>query len=143
MMSDYGLVCKEYFRALKNGALIGSRCNDCGSHFLPQRRICPRCHSEKCKVISFSGKGELVAYTVIFVPPMMMAVEGYSAKNPYCVGIVELEEGPRIAAQILDIDVKHPEKILIGTKLLLKSITRGKGTGQETFPAFQATHTMA
>lgn len=137
MTVEYAMNSKEFYSALNCGDLIGSHCKDCGTNALPQRYICPTCHSENCEIMSYSGKGELVAYTVIFVPPVMMAKAGYDAKNPYCVGIVELEEGPRISAQILDVDLDHPENIMIGTELLMSTVTRGENENQETFLAFK------
>ena len=136
-MSEYSMNSKDFYKALGEGELIGSCCQDCGSYTVPQRRICPKCHSENTEIISYSGSGELVAYTVIFVPPVNMADAGYSAQNPYCVGIVKLEEGPRVSAQILNVDLEHPEKIEIGTPLEMTTITRGAGEDQATFLAFK------
>ena len=135
-MSEYTMNSKDFYKALNEGQLIGSKCEKCGAFTVPQRRICPKCHSNETKVITFSGQGQLAAYTVIFVPPIMMAEAGYSAKNPYCVGIVELEEGPRVSAQILNVDVKHPENIKIGTSMKMNTISRGEGADQSTFLAF-------
>lgn len=81
IMMDFALKSKEFNKVLKNGMLIGSRCKACGSLALPQRCICPECHSENCEIIPYSGKGVLVAYTVIFVPPIMMADAGYGDNN--------------------------------------------------------------
>jgi len=136
-MKDYTFNSKEFYEALNTSELIGSRCQDCGSYAVPQRRICPKCHSENVEVVRYSGQGKLVAYTVIFVPPVMMAETGYDAKNPYCVGIVELDEGPRISAQILEVDMDQPENILIGTEMIMDTITRADGENKETFLAFK------
>ena len=134
----YTMNSKDFYLALENDDLIGSQCLECGRHTIPQRQICPQCHSENTQIVSFSGVGKLVAYTVIFVPPVRMAEEGYSAKNPYCVGIVELEEGNRVSAQILDVDLLNPEKIEIGTPMEMATITRGEGEIQKTFLAFKS-----
>jgi len=136
-MNEYSMKSKSFYEALNNGDLIGSMCDDCGLYSIPQHQICPKCHSEHNEIISYSGRGKLVAYTVIFVPPVMMAEAGYNAKNPYCVGIVELEEGPRISAQILDVDIDHPENIIIGLEMSMTKITRGNGETQQTFLAFK------
>lgn len=136
-MCEYSMNSKDFYIALEQGDLIGSHCQDCGTHIVPQRRICPKCHSENTEIISYDGSGKLVAYTVVFVPSVRMAEEGYSAKNPYCVGIVELAAGPRVSAQIIDVDLDHPEKIVIGTPLKMTTITRGEGEDQSTFLAFK------
>ena len=136
-MSEYTMNSKDFYSALSEAQLIGSKCENCGTFAIPQRRICPKCHATNTKIINYSGQGKLAAYTVIFVPPVMMADAGYSAKNPYCVGIVELEEGPRVSAQILEVDVQNPENIKIGTSMKMETIKRGEGESQSTFLAFK------
>jgi uncharacterized OB-fold protein len=134
---DYEMVSKEFYHALKNQKLIGGKCQDCGHYCIPQRQVCPECYSNNMDVIAYSGKGKLAAYTVIFVPPVEMAHAGYDAKNPYCSGVVELVEGPRISAQILDVDLMDPENIKIGTSLSMTTIVRGEDDNQSTFLAFK------
>lgn len=50
----------------------------------------------------------MITYTVIHA-----AAEGYSGKTPYVLAIIELDEGPRLTAQVI-ID---PEDIEIGMKV--------------------------
>jgi len=133
---DYQMVSTEFMKALENKHLIGGKCQDCGHYCIPQRQVCPKCHSQNMDVVSYSGLGKLMAYTVIYVPPVDMANAGYDGKNPYCSGIVELIEGPRISAQILDVDLDNPENIEIGSQLMMTTITRGEDENQTSFLAF-------
>jgi uncharacterized OB-fold protein len=64
-----------------------------------------------------SGKGWLAAFTTVHIAPTAMIEAGYGRDNPYCTGVVELEEGVCISAQILGVDASQPEKIGIGTPL--------------------------
>jgi uncharacterized OB-fold protein len=64
-----------------------------------------------------SGKGRLAAFTTVHIAPTAMIEAGYGRDNPYCTGVVELEEGVGISAQILGVDALQPEKITIGTPL--------------------------
>jgi hypothetical protein len=128
---------KDFYMNLAEGTLTGSECHSCRAKLIPQRAICPRCQSSQLDAFQFSGKGSLVAYTVIRVPPTQMALAGYDYKNPYCVGIVELAEGPRVAAQILEVNLEEPEKIRIGTPLIMDTITRGQDVQKKTFLAFK------
>ena len=66
-----------------------------------------------------------------------MIEAGYDRENPYCVGIVELEDGSRISAQILGVDAAQPERIAIGTLLKVSFIERGTGEQKKTFLAFE------
>lgn len=136
-MTETNLNSKEFHQAIAQDILIGSRCLNCGSISVPQRQICPRCHSEKAERIETKGKGTLVAFTVIYVPPTSMADAGYNAKNPYCVGIVSLEEGPRISAQIVGLDLSNPSAIKIGLPLKQTFVIRGEGESAKKFLAFE------
>ena len=136
-MTEYTYESKQFFSALAEENLIGAKCNNCGNVMIPQRLICSSCHSDDADMIEFSGKGTLAAYTVISVPPVAMAEAGYGPKNPYCVGIVELVEGPRISAQILGVDVTNPQSIKIGTPLKMTLIDRGEEENKKTFLGFE------
>ncbi len=136
-MTETNLNSKEFHQAIAQDILIGSRCLNCGSISVPQRQICPRCHSEKAERIETKGKGTLAAFTVIYVPPTSMAEAGYNAKNPYCVGIVSLEEGPRISAQIVGLDLSNPSAIKIGLPLKQTYVIRGEGESAKKFLAFE------
>ena len=136
-MVDFTMNSKDFYKALKAQLLIGSHCQDCGYLAAPQRQICPNCLGSKTEVVNLSGAGKLMAFTVIYVPSLMMAQAGYHAKNPYCVGIVELVDGPKISAQILDMDLSKPESIEIGTELTMTTIQRGDAENQKTYLAFK------
>lgn len=102
---------------LKEGKLMGVRCRSC-SHFSAEpRSICPSCHQRDVEWYQFSGKGKLGTFTCISIVPQVMAQQGYGRNNPYCSGIVILEEGPRISAKILGVDAANPQNIQTGLAL--------------------------
>ncbi|MEE4194949.1 MAG: Zn-ribbon domain-containing OB-fold protein [Anaerolineae bacterium] len=136
-MTVYTYESKQFFSALAEEKLIGAKCKNCGNVMIPQRLICTACHSDDSEMMEFSGKGKLAAFTVISVPPVAMAEAGYGPKNPYCVGIVELEEGSRISAQILKVDVFNPQTIKIGTPVKMTIIERGEEENKQAFLAFE------
>ena len=117
--------------------LMGSRCQSCGTLHLPPRALCPVCYGEEMEWEEMSGQGKLVAFTTIHIAPTAMIEAGYDRENPYCVGIVELEDGSRISAQILGVDAAQPERIAIGTLLKVSFIERGTGEQKKTFLAFE------
>jgi uncharacterized OB-fold protein len=117
---------------------MGSRCKRCSTLFLPPRSICVECHSNEMEWVEMNGKGKLVAFTCIAVGPPFMIKEGYDRKHPYCNGVVELEEGVRIAARLEGVDTSKPETIRIGTSLIATFMHRGEGENLRTFLAFKA-----
>jgi uncharacterized OB-fold protein len=127
-----------FYEYVDEGKLMGSRCKSCGELFLPPRPLCSSCHSEEMEWVEMGGKGELEAFTVTLYGPTRMVEAGYSAKNPYCVGIVRLDEGPAISAQILGLDLSKPEEIKIGTPMQLTFINRKEGEEDKTYIGFEA-----
>ena len=118
--------------------LMASRCMDCGALHLPPRAICPECYSENLEWTETSGKGKLVGFTVVVIVPTFMAEQGFGRNNPYVSGIVELDEGVKISARIIDVDVTKPEEIKIGTPLTVEFVSFGEGDNAKTYLAFKA-----
>jgi len=127
-----------YDRFISQGKLMGSKCRKCGAMYVPPRPICPKCHAREMELVAMKGKGKLAAYTVIAVGPPMMVEEGFDRENPYCSGVVELEEGARITARILGVDVAKPDQIKIGTPVTVEYQERVHSGEKVTFLAFRA-----
>jgi uncharacterized OB-fold protein len=87
--------------------------------------------------IEVPEKGELVAFTVVHIAPTAMIEAGYGRDNPYISGIVRLENGLSISAQIQGFDVTEPDEIRIGTPVTAEYVTRGEGDAQKTFIVFR------
>ena len=63
--------------------------------------------------------------------------QGYHRKNPYCTGVVELEEGARVDARIEGVDAAKPEEIKVGMPLKIKFLQREIKGKKETYLAFE------
>ena len=137
-MSERAFTDTSFHAFLGEEKLMGSRCLSCGTVHLPPRPFCPACYGEDMAWVEMDGRGELVAFTTVHIAPTAMIEAGYGRKNPYCVGIVELKDGPRISAQILGVDAGQPETIAIGTPLQVAFIERGEGDARRTYLAFSA-----
>ena len=79
--------------------LEGNRCNRCGIVYFPKKELC-ECSCKEFSSFQLSGKGKILTYTEIKSSP-----EEFSEMTPYCVGIIELAEGPKITGQITDATV--------------------------------------
>jgi len=77
--------------------LEGSACAACGGRFFPPRAVCPSCRKGDLTPHRFSGRGTLYSYTRVGQPP-----RGFASLAPYDVGMVRLEEGPLVTAQLSD-----------------------------------------
>jgi uncharacterized OB-fold protein len=72
------------------------------------------------EIVELSGKGSIQTFTTVFVAP-----EGREAEAPYTVVMVELDEGPWIAGNLIDIDPSKATMELIG---------KGVKLGHKVFP---------
>jgi uncharacterized OB-fold protein len=88
--------------------------------------------------VEMVGQGRLVAFTTVHIAPTAMLEAGYDRKNPYCAGVVQLDEGPSISAQIIGVPEQNPQQIAVGTPLHVAFIERGEGEERRTFLAFEA-----
>ncbi len=87
----------EFARYLKDGYIMGSKCNKCGTKSFPPRADCEICLSSEFEFIEFSGRGTLHTFSKIIAAPT-----GFEESAPYTVGLVDLEEGGRALAWIGD-----------------------------------------
>ena len=77
--------------------LEGVRCTACGALSLPPRELCGECGGADSQIYRFTGRGTLFSYTEVFMAP-----EDHTAAAPYYIGLVRLEEGILVLAQLTD-----------------------------------------
>jgi uncharacterized OB-fold protein len=87
--------------------------------------------------VEMGTRGTLSAFTSVHIASTAMIEAGYGRENPHVSGIVTLENGLSISAQIIGVDAAEPEKISIGTPVEVAFIERGDGENVETFLAFE------
>jgi uncharacterized OB-fold protein len=127
----------SYEHFLNEGRIMGSKCKRCGAMALPPRPICISCFGKEMEWIPFKGIGKLAAFTIITVAPPYMVKEGFGRNNPYTVGVVELDEGVKTVARILEVDSKRPEQIKVGTPLKAEFLKKGEGPDRQTSLTFK------
>ena len=111
---EYKLTFKEYNEALKKDKLLGLKCKECGTINVPPKMVCGQCTSLDMEVVELSGKGNIQTFTTVFVAP-----EGREAEAPYTIVMVELDEGPWIVGNLIDIDPSKATMELIGKRVKL------------------------
>ena len=75
-----------------------ARCDVCGKIHFPPRLVCSGCRGTAFTKTTLAPEGTVETFTVIRVPPT-----GFVAEAPYAVGIVKLDDGVRVTAQIVDV----------------------------------------
>lgn len=127
----------SYEQFLREGRLMGSVCTACGARFVPPRSICTTCYSSEMQWAEWEGRGRLAAFTCITIAPPFMIAQGYNRKNPYCSGVVELDEGGRVDARIVGVDANRPQTIKVGMPVKVRFLHWGTGDEERTFLAFE------
>ncbi len=96
----------EFFWAgTARGELRIQRCGGCGELRHPPGPMCPSCGEAKPEHVVASGDGEVYSYVVHHHPP----VPGRTP--PFVVALVELAEGVRMLAELVDV---APESVRVG-----------------------------
>lgn len=104
---EYKLTFSAWKDGLKAGKFLGLQCKDCGTITFPPRKVCSNCTSENMDIVEVSRKGKILTYTVCIVVP-----NGFTGPKP--IAMVELEQGCRIMADIIDIDPAKIDDSIIG-----------------------------
>jgi uncharacterized OB-fold protein len=89
-----------------------AKCQKCGKVYFPPRLVCRECRSQKFEKTTLAKTGTVETFTVIRVPP-----SGFADEAPYAVGVVKLDDGVKLTAQIVDCD---PENISIGDRVRME-----------------------
>ena len=100
----------------ENPALLGSRCNNCGTATSPAAKSCMACSSQDVVIEELPGRGTLWTWTVQqFMPKTpYKSNETPETFKPYGVGYLELPGGVRVEGRLTEND---PAKLRIGMEM--------------------------
>jgi uncharacterized OB-fold protein len=89
--------------------LEAAKCSGCGQISFPPRIVCPSCRGLAFENVRLSEDGTLITHTVVRI-----GSDKFSKETPFAVGIIELNDGVRITAQLADVD---PDDLRSGQKV--------------------------
>lgn len=112
---EYKLDFQTYSEALRKNKIMGLHCRQCGTITCPPKMTCQECGGYDLEVVQLKGSGKIVTFTQTFVAP-----QGRECEAPYIVVLVELDEGPWIAGNLIDV---APDKV--GMELIGRSVKMG------------------
>jgi uncharacterized protein len=109
-----------YWNAARERRLLIRKCGECGQlHFMP-RHLCPVCWSDQLEWVEAKGTGAVHSFTVIRRAPMA----AFAPRVPYVVALIDLDEGPRMIANVLGEDALS---VRIGDRVKVTFEDRGGG----------------
>jgi uncharacterized OB-fold protein len=98
---------EPYWRAVREHRLEIQRCAACGTFRFYPRGVCPACLAETATWVPVAGAGTIYSYTVVHQNRM----PGFKDELPYVLAVIELAEGVRMTANIVEC---RPEDVRIG-----------------------------
>ena len=111
---------KSFQDYLREKKLMGNSCDECKNLMIPPRMLCTKCRGKKLSWSQFRGEGSLETFTIVHVPPSFL-----KDKTPYAIGIVRLDEGPKVTARLVNVDVERPETIKMSMRVIVEYMQEG------------------
>ena len=105
------------------------RCNACERAYFYPRDFCPNCGSRDVSWIQATGRGTLHTFAIVHRAP----VPAFRDHVPFVVAMVDLEEGPRIPTNLVDVE-PDPEHIHVDTAV---EVAFADVTDEITLPVFR------
>ncbi len=91
---------RPFWEGCRQGQLLLQYCTECHRHQFYPRLYCMQCGSNALRWFEASGHGVIYSYTII----RQNKSPEFVNDTPYNVAIVQLQEGPRMMSNIVDID---------------------------------------
>lgn len=119
---------RAWFEAAADGRLLIQRCGACAATVFFPRSVCPVCHDDALEWAGAAGTGIVYSFTVLH----RAGKPGWEADVPYVVALIELEEGPRMMGNLLEVD---PAQVRIGMPVRVTFEQRDALTVPQWVPA--------
>ena len=103
---------KAYNEGMMKGKLLGLRCRNCNSVTAPPKMACQECGGIEMDVEELSKQGEIVTFSVVNVGP-----EGRENEAPYIIVLVQLDEGPWLMGNLIEMEPAKATMDLIGKRV--------------------------
>ncbi|MGI0079233.1 MAG: Zn-ribbon domain-containing OB-fold protein [Nitrososphaerales archaeon] len=129
-LPEISTLTKPFWDYCKKHELRMQYCTRCSSWIWYPKAWCPDCGRRDALIWrQLSGNGEIYSFTVI--RQVIDNSPAFQADLPFAVGLVELEEGPRMYSNVTGTE---PEDLKIGDKV---SLYFDDATQEITLPKFR------
>ena len=114
-----------YWEGIAGGQLRLQRCDACQAVVFYPRAVCPRCLASPLRWFTAAGTGRIYSYTVAH-----RAFGEFASQAPFTVALIDLDEGARMMARIVDAD-PGAARIGLPVRMVVRPI------GDADLPCFQ------
>lgn len=88
---------RAYWAAAREKRLVVQQCRSCGRRHFMARAQCPACWSSQLDWVDCGGGGTVYSASLVHRAP----TPDFSASTPYVIALVDLDEGPRMFANVV------------------------------------------
>ncbi len=100
---------QEFINTAKSGKVLARKCTKCGFLHLVTVYFCQNCGNKGFDDFTIEGKGSIVTYTIITVPPT-----GWEKYTPYAWVVMKLDEADLRVSGFME-KITSPADLPIGT----------------------------
>lgn len=118
LVADVAITPAEFWAAAELDRLVVQRCQSCGARLRPGPWICPLCRSTELDWVESTGRGTIYSLTEVH----QLYHPEFTDRRPYCVGLVDLDDGPRLATRLLSGPSRRPA---IGDRVYVTFVIAG------------------
>ena len=115
VQSTFSKVCKltekqEFIDFAKQGKVLTKKCTKCSHLHLATVYFCQNCGNKGFEDEVLEGKGKVVTYTIMTVPPA-----GFEDYAPYAWAVMELDSNSHIRVSGFMAQIATPQDLPVGT----------------------------
>jgi len=104
-LPDVTPLTEPFWAAARERRLVVQRCESCRAHQFPPEVACTHCGAPDLAWTPVSGRATLYSWTVAH-PPLLPY---FAQRAPWPVVAVQLEEGPRLVTNLVDVPLEQYE----------------------------------
>jgi len=109
---DAGVAISRYLAELKNGRLIGIKCNRCRRTVVPPRVVCEWCWEPMEDWVYLEDTGTVNTFSICYI-----RWDATRAKEPQIPAVIEIHGASRGAGILHLLDEVNPDDVTIGMKV--------------------------
>ena len=109
---DKGIAIEIYLNGLKNGVLVGTRCNTCRKTVIPPRTVCEWCFRPMSEFVNLSDTGTINTFSLCYVTWDVKRIE-----EPEIPAVIEIDGASPMHGIMHMIGEIDPKQISIGLRV--------------------------
>ncbi len=103
---------RPFWAGARAGRLMMQKCAACGTLDFHPKPWCVECGERRLEWVEVRKTGTVYSYSV--ATAVMMNLPGWKGELPLVLGMIDLDDGPRLYAQLVDCP---PEAVRIGMRV--------------------------